>query len=248
MAKIISIITTVTLVAIGFWITAKPWVESPVKFADWRIWIVPLIMLTLLGALIAVAFMILPDRRWKFLTSALVAVTSVLVFGLHYFNIIAAGGVVLFHWFGIRVIEQESEERLKIHPRRTIYVGIAEVMIPLYIVLSFAYFATPAIQQASQRDVPLPHTIKQAVSGVALQRAYDLIIYWAEPYREYFPPVLAFGLFLVLWGLGFVLHRVATMIGVLLMLVLRKTKFILITEKMISREQISLWPPTTTKP
>ena len=192
--------------------------------------------------------MILPDKRLKVLVAGLVGAMSLVAFGFHYLNLIAFGAVIVFHLFAVRAIRLESEERLKVHPRRTIQRGIAEIMIPLYIVLSFAYFATPAIQQAAQRDIFLPSTLKQAVSFAALERVDDAITYWAEPYRDYFPPVLAFGLFLILWGLGFLLHRLATGLGTLIFWLLRKTGFVIITEKMIPSESISLWPPTTTKP
>ncbi|MEK7616007.1 MAG: hypothetical protein AAB420_02255 [Patescibacteria group bacterium] len=268
MSKIISIITTVTLISLGFWITAEPWVNSETKFSDPSLWIAPAAVLIVFAAVISLGYMLLPQKRLKLLLAGLIGSTYLVIFGVHYLNIIAFFVIILFHVFAIRAIHLESEERLKIHPIHIIRRGITEVMLPLYFALSFAYFLSPSIQERV-KDPVLSPSLKQAVSRVmdefleaeknipqaqkqiaknyALEQTYDTITRWSDPYRVYFPPVLAFGLFLMLWGLGFALHWLSTWIGALLFVLLRKTKFVVIEKRNIEAEHIALWQQTTTK-
>ena len=143
-------------------------------------------------------------------------------------------------------------------------------MLPLYIALSFAYFSSPSIQIRAKDPVFAPN-LKQVVSEVmdkflstelayvpkemreqqsndAIERTYNYISSYFEPYRAYFPPVLAFGLFLILAGLGFILHRLSIWLGMGIFWFLKKTKFVLIENKQIEAETIVLWQQTTTKP
>ena len=124
MSKIISIIITVTLVALGFWLSAEPWVNSQIKFADWHVWIMPAIMFVVLGAVTSLAYMLLPQKRLKLFVAGLIGGTFLVVFGLWYLDILAFFVILLFHIFAIRNIQFESQERLKIHVGQIITRGI----------------------------------------------------------------------------------------------------------------------------
>ena len=270
MAKIIGIITTVTLVALGFWFSAEPWVNSAIKFADWRIWIVPALLMVLTGSLVSLAYMLLPQKRLKLLLAALIGGAFLVVFGFWYLDLLAFFMILLFHLFAIRNIQFETQERLKIHVGQVIKRGIGAVMIPLYIALSFAYFSSPSIQVRAQ-NADLAPNLKQVVSEVvnkflakelnqaspeereaassyAIERTYNYFVSYFSPYRNYFPPVLAFGLFLILVGLGFILHRLSTWLGMGIFSLLKASNFVIIEKREITAESIALWPQTTTKP
>ncbi|MEK7583356.1 MAG: hypothetical protein AAB483_03065 [Patescibacteria group bacterium] len=237
--KIISIIAVVTLLSFWFWVAAEPWVHSETKFRDSSLWILPAIILVVLAASTAVAYMLLPQKRLKMLLAGLIAVTYVVVFGFGYPQILALFVILILHVLAIRDIHLESRERLKIHPGFIIRRGIAAIMIPLYIALSFAYFASPSIHENVRTQQTAP-TFKQAVQNYVIEQAYDQIMRQLAPYRAYFPPVLAFGLFLVLWGLGFVFHRVAAWLGMLIFWLLRKANFVAIQEMDVKAESMVL--------
>lgn len=270
MSKIISIITTVTLVALGFWVSAEPWVNSQIKFADWHVWILPAIMLVVLSTVTSLAYMLLPQKRLKLLVAGLIGATFLAVFGVWYLDVLSFFVILLFHIFAIRNIQFESQERLKIHVGQIIKRGIGAVMLPLYIALSFAYFSSPSIQIRAKNPVfapnlkqvvsevvdkflateltSIPREQREQASGYAIERTYNYISSYFEPYRAYFPPVLAFGLFLILAGLGFIMHRLSTWLGMEMFWMLKKSNFVVIEKKQIEAETIALWPQTTTKP
>lgn len=234
MTKAISIIAVVALLALIFWVSVLPWVNGEVKFADPGVWVWPLAMLILLSGAIGVCYAILPQRRLKLAASALIGLTYLIAFGFGYLNILGFFVILLLHVFAIRAIHLESQERLKIHPWAILRRGIAEIMVPLYIAISFGYFASPVIQGRTSADVLNPgvkqiaaevmekflesdgnlsNSQRKAVGQAAIDRAYDSMKYFLAPYEKYFPPILAFGLFLVLWGLGFVIYPLATLAG-----------------------------------
>ena len=258
MAKVISIITTVTLLSVGFWITAEPWINSTTKFADWHVWIWPLCMLTLLASATSLAYMLLPKRRIKLLLAGFIGLGYLAVFGLYYLDIIAFFTIPLFHLFAIRNIQLETQERIKVHPGQIIKRGVGMVLLPIFIALSFAYFLSPSIQIRAQ-NADLAPNLKDVVREVAdkflqgefseggevakehaVERAYDYFLSYFEPYREYFPPMLAFGLFLILWGLGFIMNRLSVWIGIILFWILRKSHFISIEHRQVDAETIVL--------
>lgn len=228
-AKIISIIAFVTLLSFWFWVAVEPWVHGVTKFRDPSLWIFPAIMLVVLSATIAIAYMLLPKKRLKMLLALLIGGTYLAIFGRNYLQILVLFIIPLFHIFAIREIRFESQERLKIHPGFIIRRGIALIMVPLYIALSFAYFQSPSVYENIETQEESP-SFKQAVQNYAIEQAYDQAMRILEPYRAYFPPILAFGLFLVLWGLGFIFHRVSAWFGMLLFWLLRKANFVRIEE------------------
>ena len=238
-SKIISIIAVVTLLSFWFWVAAEPWVHSATKFRDPSLWIFPAIMLVVLSAVTAVAYMLLPQKRLKMLLALLIGGTYLAIFGRHYLQILVLFIIPLFHVFAIRHIQLESKERLKIHPGFIIRRGIAMVMVPLYIALSFAYFQSPSIHE-NARDEQTAPTFKQVVQNYVIEQAYDQAMHQLVPYRAYFPPVFAFVLFLVLLGLGFVFHRISAWIGILLFWLLRKLQFVKIVEVDTKAENIAM--------
>ena len=61
-----------------------------------------------------------------------------------------------------------------------------------------------------------------------------------EPYFEYAPPALAFGLFLVLWGVGWIFVWLAVFLSLLVFQILQKIKFFKIEEYDIKAQKITI--------
>ena len=59
-----------------------------------------------------------------------------------------------------------------------------------------------------------------------------------KPYFQYAPPLLAFGLFLVLWGLSWFFIQLSVLVGMLMFWILKKTNFVKIEKKNIEAETL----------
>ena len=61
-----------------------------------------------------------------------------------------------------------------------------------------------------------------------------------KPYQPYFPPLLAFGLFIILWGVMFLIHWLGKLWALLIFYLIKKTKFIIIQEIDVKAQRIEL--------
>ena len=260
--KVAFILGVTALTSYVFWFFAEPWLDSLTEFREVRLWLLPLVFFILLAAVLALSFMLLPQKRLKLAASALVAGTYIAVFGFHYLYLMSGLLIVLFHVFAIRNIHLEIEERLKIHAGLIMKRGVTFLAIPIFIALSFAYFLTPGIQTRAERVGEEP-TLKSIVSNsistflsadteasrelvqeevrqYAIERAYDTFTRILDPYRAYFPPLLAFGLFLLLWGVGFILYPLILWTGMAIYWVLLNAGFVRIEEVDVKAQRFVL--------
>ena len=128
----------------------------------------------------------------------------------------------------------------------------------LFILVSFAAFENPAFERFKNMD-KLPseteHYIKVVVENtigknikvrneaerrtvidqVTKETTHELNTF-LEPYFQYTPPALAFGLFLVLLGLSWIFVWISVGIGVLIFWILKKSRWIKIQEEDIKAE------------
>ena len=260
MSKQITIISTTTALAIAFWALAKPWVESLHKFSEIELWVAPLAVLVLLASATALAYALLPKRRLMLAIPALIGLTYLIVFGFHWLNFIAAGLIMALHAVAIRYTSTEIASRIKLDINRIVRHGIGYILLPLLLAVSFGYYLSPSIQlQAAKQGVsPTFREVasrtmdaflktedgtndeKQEAKSAALEKLYDLYDRQVQPYRQYFPPVLAFGLFIALWGLSFILIPVSVWTAHGMFAILRRTGFVKVEELDIKAERINL--------
>ena len=57
-----------------------------------------------------------------------------------------------------------------------------------------------------------------------------------KPYFQYAPPILAFGLFLILWGLSFIFIWLGILVGMILYWILKKTHVVRVEEREVKAE------------
>lgn len=260
MSKKLIIFAIIFLLAIVFWTAVKPWVEGEVKFADWQIWWWPLMTLLVLAATSALAFLLIREVLWRVVVSLLIGLAFLLVFD---FNVLYPGTftvLILLQLMAARNIHQEVDQRTKINPERIFRHGLPWVIMPLLIMISFAYYLDPKVQASAQSN-QLPPTVREVIAktvdtflGGELQKVpaaqrqqtkNQIIIETerqftnlAKPYFRYLPPILAFGIFLILQGLSFVFTWLAVLIGMGMFWVLRRFKVVKITNKQVEAEAI----------
>lgn len=263
MIKRTLILLAVALLAAWFWFVVKPWIQDPTwSTVNYSTWLVPLIALMVASAGIATALTLLDDYQWRFGASGVVAATFLVLFGITKLNLLAVAVMFLFHFWAIRGLSKAIKNGLKVDFRAAVNHGMRNVITPLLIMLSFVYFANPDVQASVQQN-QLPTSITRAVEGVSRffasseladlppnqrarieqelsQETLDLLNRQAGPYRQYFPPLLAFGLFLVLQGLSFLFIPIAGYIALGLYEVLRLTEFVHIGVKDVQAEVLTL--------
>jgi len=242
------LIIAVGIFACLFWFWLKPWIENPARFLQIGIWLKPLIMFAVLTSAIGLSFLLLKDYALKILISALAGLPFFFVFGFNQFYLGAFVLMFLLFLYGIRNIQVEAGERTKINIRIIMQRGLPRIVTAMLVMISFAFFFSPNIQ-ASAKNKQLPPSFKQViertvdsflgsqvknlspqerkqVKNQTVSQVLEQFTVFLGPYIQYLPPILAFGLFLVLQGLSFIFVWLVVGISVLLFWVMKRAGFV----------------------
>ena len=229
----------------GFWVLVEMWLASPFRFSlqnnDW-IW--ALAGFIFLIALEGLVFILIKDWRWLFSGVLLSGVAYLLVFGVSLYMLLASGAFLVLQLSATGNVRNEINERLKINIKEIVNHGLPNVVSSLLVMLSFAYFLLPSVQlKAQNAELPpsfeqiiertlrefaaedlqqLPPNEQQSFISQATDEVVSRLNQLLGPYFKYLPPILAFGLFLILRSLTFAYIWLATLVLRLMFWVLKK--------------------------
>lgn len=247
--KSIALIVLVGVLAGVFWVLAKPWISNPLRLtSNYQIWLWPLVMLAALSAAEGLAFLLVKVKTFRFLVIIVAAVPYFAVFGVSGFYILAFLLALLLQWWASENIDSQTNARIKINLRYIMTSGLSAIVTSILIMVSFAFFLSPATQAAARKQ-QLPSSVKRIVEKTVplfageqirnlpvsqrqtfvSQATNEIIKQFTNllrPYFKYMPPVLAFGLFLVLQGLSFIFVWLSTAIALALFELLKRSGII----------------------
>jgi len=172
--------------------------------------------------------------------------------------LIGLGILVLSGLNSFTAIAGEATQRTKISSQVILRRGAMPFILGLFILGSFGAYKSPALDKfkdmnalpsGTERYIRLvvQNTIGKNIQ-VRNEKERDLVISQVSqetthelntflgPYFRYAPPVLAFALFLILWGLSWIFMWISVGIGVLIFWILKKAEFVRIEEKDIKAE------------
>lgn len=262
--KHIGIIAAVLAASGTFWFFAARWVASAtLSLDDTIVWGVPLLALFLFCAVSGLAFMFLQEKRWRLAVAAAMSAPLIFVIGL--WSVESIGIIVvlfLMQWYAGSRIADELTARTTIRAKRIIGAGIAPLMTAALLAVSFVYYGTPDVQSSASRG-QLPPAVTRAVQTAARQVAavqfaslsptqrlqaenevvrivLSQLNAWIRPYVRYLPPLLAFGLFLVLQAFSFIFIPLSLLVAAGLFALLRRATFVTIQTKDMKAEVLSL--------
>lgn len=263
MYKKVSILVVVFVASAVFWFFAKPWIVDPSwSLGNFHAWLIPLLMLLLLISVVALAYMLLPEFSYRLGASLLIVVPFLVVMGFTAMNLSSAAIMVVLHLIAMGRIVDEIKARVTVHPSAIVSRGLTYIILPLLLMISFAYYQTPDVQAAAKNN-KLPTAVEKAVTETTRRflgsqldelppeqqaqaeeeinnQAIGQLEAWVKPYLKYAPPVLAIGLFLVLQGLSFAFFWLSSWLALLIFGILKTTGFVVIEEKDIRAQVLHL--------
>lgn len=214
----------------------------------------------ILIAVISLALTLFRQKRWTLVSVGVVGLVYLLTFGWSYINLVGVGLTALLFLYARHNGVEEIDQRTKINSRMMVRRSAPAVVMALFLLVSFAAFQSPvakgiAIAQqlpsASQQfmrsivesvvggQIPAgpekESTINQ-VSNETFKQVNDIL----KPYFQYAPPFLAFGLFLVLWGLSWFFIQLSVLAGMGIFWILKKTKFVRIETYNLEAEKLAV--------
>lgn len=260
--KRISLIIAIVVCAALTWASAKPWLESPLRFSGWLRPFWPALAVTVLAAIAGVSFILL-ESRWDRLAAICASWATFILFWKPDVWYATALPLFAFLWYeASRRMRNDMLDRRKLRINSAIGHGATFVLLGAFLMVSLGFYLLPVNHTA---DV---NVVRKGVQG-SLDSAYDTQIVRSQleqlpaslqaqfkkdiassidafihdsvgPWSAYIPPFLAFALFLSLWSVSFILRELAIWLGVGIFALLRLTKFIRIEQKDVTAEVVTL--------
>jgi len=260
MNKVYKIIGANTLIALLSWqffryVDYVLNVITPESFAfDFEVSAV--VNFVVLVSIVSLILAIFRKKRWELVTSGIVGIIFLLFFGWTYINLIGVLiAMSLFEYARFAGVE-EIDQRTKINSRMIVRRGAVGVVLAFFVLVSFAAYQSPVaagIAEAEQLPSATQQLMRSVVDsviggqipvgpekeGVLNQIANETIQQFnsiLKPYFQYAPPLLAFGLFLILWGLSWIFVWLAVLVGMGIFWIVKKTEMIKIEERDVKAE------------
>ena len=261
--KLIIWCVMVAVASFWMWAGARSWLSQPLldqgNLNNFGLFAGVLIVLL---CLLSLSFILFRGKKESLIMGGIVAATFFTVFGVSNFYLLGITILVLLFIHSDDMVSGEINERLKVNSRMLIRKSLSNIVLSLFVLISFAAFYSPAIESyknlqelPSASGVFIKNIVEQTLGGqlskveskqkeVVLNQVTQEVLkeanLWLEPYFEYAPPALAFGLFLVLWGVGWIFIWLSLFLGMIVFQILKKSKFFMVEERDVKAESIVL--------
>ncbi len=254
--KIIIWHVVVAVLAWWMWVSGQKAQFNQLTGIDFRLPAVGAFLLLI--SVLVLGYIMFRQRRWASVTTGIIGLTFLLVFGWNWLNFIAVGIFFLFNFWSANRVKREMFERKILNISNAFYHGLTPVVLGLFVMISFAAYQSPLLAEIkTANNLPgqtqvffqqiVDKTIGQKISASTPQQrsqvtnevasqTFQQLNSFLKPYFRFAPPVLAFGLFLILWGLSFIFIWCGMLIGVILFWILKKTKVVRIEERDVKAE------------
>jgi hypothetical protein len=260
--KRISLIVAVIVVSMLTWWASHAWLSGPSPFSDYRAMVWPGVSVIVLAAVVGLAWMLL-EHPLDRLAAILASWASFILFfkpDIWYLSVLP---VFVALWYaGSRHIRADVRDHLKIRIWSGLSRGVRLVLLGAYLMISLGFYLLPVSKQTDvstiSRDIQgsvrstyssqlvesqlsqLPPSVQAQVKAELGSQIDRQVRRFLGPLAPFLPPLLAFGLFLVLWGLSFVFRDLGLALAVGLFAALKATGFVLVEQKQVPAEVVTL--------
>ena len=246
----------VLVLSLMFWGYGS-WLSSEVISAKSFDGLAVLYLILLLTAVV-MGIALFQKKIWVLTLGGIVGAIYLFQFGFTRLNLLGVGIFLFLGLYSSVNSRAEIGQRTKINMRRIIQHGSLPVILGLFILISFvAYqssfaeelgkserlpsasqnFIRSIVEQTVGRQIKTNNEAeKQNIITQITSETFGEINTFLKPYFQYAPPLVAFGLFLVLWGLSWIFIWLSVLLGMLIFWILKKTKVVSIEEKDVKAE------------
>ncbi len=253
-----AVIVSTTLV----WLTAKPWLESPLRFSSYTILLWPSLALIVASAVTGLAWTML-ERRWDRFGAAVASWASfVLCWGPDIWYLTMLPVFVWFWYLSAHRIRVDLADRHTMRITTSLGTGLTPLILGVFLLLSMGFYVLPSSQSVGVSDVSegiqlqiervyetpvvvsqlnqLPPAMRAQVKAELAKNIDRYAQRFLGPLSAYLPPLLAFGLFLVLWSVLFIYRELAIWSGSGLFKILKASGFVRVEEHDVKAQVLVL--------
>jgi len=251
--------TVVAVFASGFWFYIDRWLNysGALTYSNWNM--LSLVFFVFLISAVSISLMLFKDKYVALAILGLAIFSQLIFFGFTLLNLL---GLIIFLLSGYNArarLHNELDQRIKFKTSTIIRNSIKPLILGIFLVVSFSAYQSSALESVKKMDkVPSIGTtfVKELVHKM-IGRDYNLDMRQTDqvidqtivetdkqinsmfsPYLHYAPPVLAFVLFLILYGLNWIFLWLSMLLCVGVIATLRMMKFITIEEKDVKAEMM----------
>ncbi|MDP3696979.1 MAG: hypothetical protein Q8R55_02995 [Candidatus Taylorbacteria bacterium] len=251
----------VTVASFWMWVNVQVWLRGSLfEIQSVTNMTILAVLFIVLLAILSVGLVIFQGRLTSIYFGLIVGATYSLLFKISNLNLVGLFILIFLFYHAGDMVMGEMRERLKMNSRPLIRKGLVSFIVAFFVLASFAAFQSPAIEEfknikklPSSSEIFIKTIVEQTLGGQLAEAGPDqkeLVLNqvtkevmgqansFLEPYFQYAPPALAFGLFLVLWGVGWIFIWLAVLLGILIFWILKKAKFFRIEERDVKAETI----------
>src|SRR3989338_1335161 len=215
-----------------------------------------------LSSVLALGLMLF-RRKWHALSfGATHGLFYLVYFGFNAINLLGVAILAGLLFLSRLSINSELNERFKINSKTILRRGLMSVVLGIFVLISFAAYQSPLAKEIeSSKKLPsgtevfirdiVANTIgsrvdtvneaeKQNIISQITNETFGEINTFLKPYFQYAPPFLAFGLFLILWGLSWIFIWLSVLLGMLIFWILKKTKFVKMEKYSVEAEKLTV--------
>jgi hypothetical protein len=255
-AKIVIWLTLVALSAWGMW-GAGTYIGFN-SITGVNITLPVLALFLLLVSLIVIGYALFGGAIWPLSVSVIVGLAFLFWYGFTLLNLIGAGIMLLLNLESYRHVRSDMANRLRINTHNFMKAGLLPVVMGIFIATSFAAYQSPLALELQNRS-QLPSQTKsfflqitekfigpqldsnsqgerQNMINQIVNQTFQETNNLLKSYFKYAPPLIAFGLFLILWGLSWLFVWMAVMVGVIIFWTMKKTRVVRIEKGQIEVE------------
>lgn len=211
---------------------------------------------SVLNFVLLISFMVLgyalfQRKIWSMSVSGVVGLLFLDHFGFTRLNLVGLGLFILLNLYAQANAVSEITQRNKVNIRRTLNAGLFPVALAFFLIISFAAYQNPGVQNLKYANkLPLQSEVffkniiekttgsytegspseKQGIINQVSNQTIRSLNDFLQPYFKFAPPLVAFGLFLILWGLSWIFVWLGVLVGMLIFWVLKKTNVVRIEE------------------
>ncbi len=260
--KRIALIGAVAASSTIAWAVTHVWLNQPERFSGIMTILWPALAFIGMGAVVALAF-VLMEHTWDRLAGILMSWATFILFwpaDVWYVSVLPL--FLAFWWIASRDIRHDLVDRRKVRIAATLERGMKFVLMGSFVMVSLGFYLLPSSQSITVGEVS--ESVQESIEGaynnplieqqlsqlpVSVQAQFrrnvgqyidETIRTWLSPVRKFIPPILAFGLFLTLWSVSFMLRIPAVWVGRELFRLLKRSGFVKITEGSVQAETLTL--------
>lgn len=247
----------VVLLALVFWTYVAGIINQPAD--SFELGLESIVYLVVFASAIALGLVMFP-KKWIVLSFTASAGIPYLLAVPGYLVLNGVASMALLFFFAWFASQRELKERNKVNIRAILRRGLTGVILALLVAISFAAYESPiaAELEKSQRlpsgterfiGVIVRSTIgpriedgqqKETILAEVTRETFQEFNTLLRPYFKHAPPLLAFAVFLILWGLSWFFIQLAVLVGGLIFMILSKMKFVEVQEYQIKAESLKV--------